>query len=120
MSDTRPIVALYDNSGGPAFVGRMLRTEDVTGHAVLQAADNQLRIPDAFVSSSNIEAGLKGVIEEGMQDGMIFLRWKAIHALLKYQDGKRNIDIIRTRQKFDEYVMPPAVVSGEASAGSGN
>lgn len=106
MSDTRPIVAVYRNNGGSGFVGKLLETQDLSGTARLTSENDVVRIPEAFLDSEDIEVGIKGIIDEGMEEGMIFLRWRAVHGLLKYENGRRNIDIFQTRRKYEEYVPP--------------
>ncbi|MEE4172740.1 MAG: hypothetical protein V2I57_00630 [Xanthomonadales bacterium] len=106
LSDSRPFVALMENNGGPAFAGRMLTVEDVEGTARLTAADHRIRIPAAELTSDDITVGMKGLVAEAEREGMIFLRWKALNALLKLQEGKRNVDVINTRKTFENYQPP--------------
>jgi hypothetical protein len=106
MSDSRPFVALMRNHGGPDFAGRMLTVEDIEGTALLTAADNRIRVPSAEVTSDDITVGMKALIAEADREGMIFLRWKALRALLKVRNGKRNVDVINSRSTFDRYEPP--------------
>jgi hypothetical protein len=106
MSDSRPFVALMRNHGGPAFAGRVLTVEDIEGTALLTAADNRIRVPSAEITSSDITVGMKALIADVEREGMIFLRWKALRALLKVQDGQRNVDVINSRNTFDRYEPP--------------
>ncbi len=106
MSDSRPFVALMQNSGGPAFAGRVLTVEDIEGTALLMAANNRIRVPSAEVTSNDITVGMKALIADAEREGMIFLRWKALRALLKVRDGKRNVDVINSRSTFDRYEPP--------------
>ncbi|MEM1413019.1 MAG: hypothetical protein AAGH19_11745, partial [Pseudomonadota bacterium] len=106
MSDTRPIVALYRNNGGSRFVGRLLATEDISGTATLTAQDRAFRIPYAYLDSENIEFGMKGIVRETLQDGVLFLRWRGLRGLLRYEDGGRHLNLINTREKFDTWTLP--------------
>ena len=105
ISDTRPIVAMYRNQDGwrPEFLARMMTLEDITGEGELKMANDRIVIPYAHVLSDNAEAGFKGVISEQTRDGVIFFRYKKFNTLLKIRDGKKNLDLIRVRKKFDEY-----------------
>jgi hypothetical protein len=106
MSDSRPFVALMRNHGGPEFAGRVLTVEDIEGTALLTAADNRIRVPSAEITSNDITVGMKALIADAEREGMIFLRWKALRALLKVRDGKRNVDVINSRATFDRYEPP--------------
>jgi hypothetical protein len=94
------------NHGGPDFAGRMLTVEDIEGTALLTAADNRIRVPSAEVTSDDITVGMKALIADAEREGMIFLRWKALRALLKVRGGKRNVDVINSRSTFDRYEPP--------------
>ena len=106
MSDSRPFVALMRNHGGPDFAGRVLTVEDIEGTALLTAADNRIRVPSAEVTSDDITVGMKALIADTEREGMVLLRWKALRALLKVRDGKRNVDVINSRTTFDRYEPP--------------
>jgi hypothetical protein len=103
ISDSRPFVALFKNNGGPAWLGNMLTVEDIAGDADLLIENEHLIVPFAHATSDNIDVGLKGVISEQSRDGVFFLRYKKLNALLKVTGGKRNLDIIKARQKYDQY-----------------
>jgi hypothetical protein len=66
--------------------------------------DNLILIPQAWLTSDNIEAGMKAEIggAEG-NNGRIYIKYKKLEALLKILNGNRNLDIIRAREKYDEY-----------------
>jgi hypothetical protein len=106
MSDSRPFVALMENNGGPGFAGRVLTVQDIEGKAFITAADNRIRVPSAEVTSDDITVGMKALFADMEREGMIFLRWKALRALLKVRDGKRNVDVINSRSTFDRYDPP--------------
>ena len=106
MSDSRPFVALMKNHGGPGFAGRVLTVDDIEGKAFLTAADNRIRVPSAEVTSNDITVGMKALIADAEREGMIFMQWKALRALLKVQDGKRNVDVINSRSTYDRYEPP--------------
>ena len=86
----------------------MLTVEDISGNAELDFASGRLAIPNAFMNSDNIEFGAKGIIDKGQKDGMIYARYKKLDIVVKISEGKKNIDLIRARGKFDEYQLPAA------------
>jgi len=107
MTDSRPIVAMFgNNKDRPGWVTNMLITEDIEGEVNLDIANGQIVIPYAFVDSDNIDFGAKGVIDEGLGNGIVYARYKKLHIVVKIADGKKNIDLIRARRKFDEYHVP--------------
>ena len=107
MTDSRPIVAMLGNQKErPAWVKKMLTIEDVNGTVALDFVNPRLIIPTASMVSDNIELGAKGVIGKGLRTGLIYARYKKLDFVVKFSDGKRKIDLLRARRKFDEYQLP--------------
>ena len=107
MTDSRPIVATLGNQKGtPKWAKKMLTVEDINGTVEMQVADRQLSIPNAFLSSDNIEFGAKGVFAGEKRDAVIYARYKKLDILVKISNNKKNIDLTRTRRKFDDYHPP--------------
>jgi hypothetical protein len=109
MSDSRPIVALFQNQEGwrPDFLSRMITVEDIEGTARVAMANERVAIPHARATSDNIEVEAKGVITAESRNGVIYVRYKNADALLKIRNGKKSLDILRVRQKFEDYQVPP-------------
>jgi hypothetical protein len=105
MSDSRPIVAMFKNQEGwrPEFLAKMMTVEDIEGSARMDMANERVIIPFAHAISDNIEVGAKAMVTEQSRDGVIYFRYKKADALLRISGGKKNLDIIRVRKKFDEY-----------------
>lgn len=107
MTDSRPIVALLGNQkDSPGWVKRMLTIEDVISDVTLDFENPRLIIPDASMLSNNIELHAKGVIDKDLRNGVMYARYKKVDIVVKFSDGKRNIDLFRARQKFDEFQLP--------------
>ena len=107
MTDSRPIVAMLGNQKDrPRWVKNMLTVEDVSGIVEMDIANRMIVIPNAFMDSDNIEFGAKGVIDETLNNGVIYARYKKLDIVVKISDGKKNTDLIRARDKFDEYQLP--------------
>jgi len=107
MTDSRPIVAMLGNQKDrPGWVKKMLTVDDVTGTVELDYANPRLVIPAASMDSDNIELGAKAIIDRGLRNGVIYARYKKLDIVVKMADGKRNIDLLRARRKFDEYRLP--------------
>ena len=64
MSDSRPIVAMFQNQEGwrPDFLSRLMTVEDIAGTARVAMANERVVIPHAQATSENIEVEAKGVI----------------------------------------------------------
>ena len=107
MTDSRPIVAMLGNrKDRPKWVTNMLIVEDIEGRVELEAANNQFVFPYAFIDSDNIDFGAKGIIDKTLRNGVVYARYKKLDLVVKISDGKKNIDLIRAKAKFDEYRPP--------------
>ena len=85
-------------------VNDRLRTiDDIHGNARMSLTQDRIVIPDAFAGSEKVDAGAKGTIDAQARDGVFYVRYRKLHALLRIEDSKRNLDLIRARQKFDSY-----------------
>ena len=108
MSDTRPLVAMFDNQGWkPEFLLEMMLVEDIQGVATIKLADQKMTFTDTLLTGDKIEIAAKGVITEQSRDGAIYARYKKKDALVKIRAGKKNLDFINVREKFDAYEVPP-------------
>lgn len=108
VSDSRPFVALFNNQGWkPKFLTRALTVEDITGHAQMSMADNEIRLPLAHVSGEHIEAGAKGVFGGDANEGIVYARIRNMDAVIRFSNGKKNLDILRALEKYRSYELPP-------------
>ncbi len=108
VSDTRPLVALFDNHGdSPQWISRRLVLEDIQGQASVALADNRLEVDDARLLSDKAELSAKAVFYPSGRDGMIYARYRKLDVLLKMAGGKSNLDVFRAREKFDAYQLVP-------------
>ncbi|MBE9539612.1 MAG: hypothetical protein IMF06_11050 [Proteobacteria bacterium] len=106
ISDTRPLVALFENhSNPPGWVSRMLITSDIEGDARVELANDRLEISHARIVSDKAEIALKAVFYNTGRDGMLYARYKKLGIVLKMEGDSSNIDVIRARKKFDEYQL---------------
>jgi hypothetical protein len=75
----------------------------VEGNTVINIAQNHIIIPYAFAASDKIDVGAKGVITADERNGVVYVRFRKLHGILKINKGKRNLDILNARKKFDQY-----------------
>jgi hypothetical protein len=110
VSDSRPFVTMFENRGWrPKFLSRMLTIEDIEGEATVSAADEVLYLENVHVLSDKLEFAAKGSLAKSGRDAMVYLRYRALDALLKYAGQDRNLDIINARETFDAFqpAAPP-------------
>lgn len=104
MTDSKPLVAVIANQRGKhGWLEKALTIDDVTGEAVVNMAQNHIVIPYAFASSDKIDVGAKGVITADDRNGVLYVRFRKLHGILKINNGKRNLDVLKAREKFDQF-----------------
>ena len=119
VSDTRPLVTFFDNRNKPPkWLSNMMAVKNLAGEAELEVTGGAIRIPLAYVDSEKAEVGVKGVIADGERTGLVFARFKKFSTLLKRFDGKRDVDIIKPRAKFDRYQISDPAAPLDTEAGS--
>ena len=107
VSDTRPLVTLFKNrSRTPKWLGNMMSVKNLEGEAAMTLRSGKFRVPLAYVDSEKAEVGIKATFFEGEREGMVYARYKKLDTLVKRFNGKRDVDIIKSRKKFEEYVLP--------------
>jgi hypothetical protein len=104
-SDSRPIAAVFRNQQGwrPKFIAKALTVEDIEGTAKLEIEGNRVVIPTSWITSDNIEVGARAVWSESGNDGVVYLKYKKIDAVLKLDNDKKNIDLTKAKKKYDSY-----------------
>lgn len=107
-SDSRPLVALFQNQPGlrPDILARVMTVDDIEGSGTLKLRDRRLVVPEVWLTSDNIMAGIKAMLEPDGNEGRVYLRYRDLGLLLKLKDGKRNLDIIQARSKYEAYRAP--------------
>jgi len=107
VSDTRPLVTLFKNrSRTPKWLGNMMSVKNLSGEAQMSLSGGEFRVPLAYVDSEKAEVGIKATFFEGEREGMVYARYKKLDTLVKRFKGKRDVDVIKARQKFEEYELP--------------
>jgi hypothetical protein len=107
MSDSRPIVAMFDNQEGwrPGFLSNMLTTDDIAGDAQLHLRDERVVIPHAQVTSDSIDVAAKVAITAQVDQGVLYARYKKLDALIRITDGKKRLELTKALQKYQEYQL---------------
>ena len=117
MTDSKPIVAVIANQRGKhGWLGKALTIDDVKGKVVINARDNQIIIPYAYAKSDKIDVGAKGIITADNRDGVLYVRFRKLHGILKINNGKRNLDVLNAKKKF--YAYDSDAVFSEFSTGN--
>ena len=104
MTNSKPVVAVMANHRGKhGWLEKALTIDDVDGEATLHMAQDRIIVPYAYAGSDKIDVGAKGVITASGREGVLYVRFRKLHGILKIRNGKRNIDALRAKQKFDRY-----------------
>ena len=104
MTNSKPIVAVIANQRGKhGWLEKALTIDDVKGTAKVDMTQDRIVIPYAFAVSDKIDVGAKGVITADKRNGVLYVRFRKLHGVLKIKDGKRNLDILNARKKFDQF-----------------
>ena len=104
MTDSKPIVAVIANQRGKhGWLEKALTIDDVNGDVIIHMAENRILVPYAYAASDKIDIGVKGVITADERNGVFFVRFRKLNGILKINDGKRNLDVLNAREKFEEY-----------------
>jgi len=69
----------------------------------LEVMGSRVEVLDSWVTSDKFEAGAKAVFGESGSDGVVYLKYKKIDAVLKLDNGNKNIDLIGARKKYDRF-----------------
>jgi hypothetical protein len=120
MTDSKPIVAVIANQRGKNswWLDKALTIDDVNGNVVMNMAQSRITVPYAFASSDKIDIGAKGVITADDRDGVLYVRFRKLHGILKINNGERNLDVLNAREKFDQYdsdAVLSRISAGESS-----
>ncbi|MFW2365315.1 MAG: hypothetical protein ACN4GW_02805 [Desulforhopalus sp.] len=119
MTDSKPIVAVIANQREKhGWLEKALTIDDVVGEAVVNMAKDQIVVPYAFASSDKIDVGAKGVITADNRNGVLYVRYRKLHGILKINNGERNLDVLRAREKFDNFNSEAVLLRGNISDSS--
>lgn len=66
-------------------------------HGAWRLKDNPYR------SNGDVDVGAKGVITAGERDGVLYVRFRNLHGVLKIIGDKRDIDVLKAMETFDRY-----------------
>ena len=106
VSDTRPLVAVFQNQKSPPkWISGLLTMKDIDGEATVSAEQDLVVIPHASILSDKAEAAAKVAFTPDARIGMIYARYKKLDVLLKLMGQKQNLDVIKVREKFDNYQL---------------
>ena len=104
MTDSKPIVAVIANQRGKhGWLEKALTIDDLIGEAQIDIDQDRIIIPYAFATSDKIDVGAKGVISADERNGVLYVRFRRLHGILKINNEKRNLDVFNAREKFDQF-----------------
>lgn len=104
MTDSKPIVSIIANQRGRhGWLERALTTDDVNGEVTIDMDQDSILIPYAFATSDRIDIGAKGVITADKRTGVLYVRFRRLHGILRINDGKRRLNIRRAKERFEQF-----------------
>jgi hypothetical protein len=104
IKDSRPVVTIFSNTkDSPAWLEKLLTIENIKGNAEITLKKRQLMIPHAFASSDKIDIGAKGMITDQGTNGLFYLRYRKLDAILKIENDQHRLGILRAKKRFAEY-----------------
>ena len=107
VSDTRPLVAMFDNRGDPPqWISGLMTLKDLSGEATIDLDGKRLVLPRAYVTSDKAEVAAKALFSGGVQNSVVYARYNKLDLLLRTENNERNIDVINVREKFEKYRLP--------------
>ena len=107
VSDTRPLVALFDNRGNPpGWLSKLMTLKDLEGEARLAISEGRVAISQAYVISDKAEVAAKALFSAKSRHSAVYVRYKKLDFLLTTENDERDLDIINVRKKFDQYEIP--------------
>ena len=108
VSDSRPFVALFDNTGWkPGVLSRAMTVEDIEGDARLLMNGSRIRIPHAQLNGDTVEFRARGVIANPFGEGVVYARYKKLDAAIRFREGRKRLILVRPLEKFQQYELPP-------------
>lgn len=87
----------------------------MVGEAQVDIDQHRIIIPYAFATSDKIDVGAKGVISADERNGVLYVRFRKLHGILKINNGKRNLDVFNAREKFDQFDSREVLLGQDSS-----
>ncbi len=81
--------------------------EDIEGTVRLNMANDIIVIPHAQLTSDKLFIGVKATIAKENSTGVLYTRYKTLDAIIKFKDGKKNLDLIKALEKYEQYEALP-------------
>jgi hypothetical protein len=106
ISDTRPLVAVFQNQKSPPkWISGLLSMKDIDGEASVSVEQDLVVIPHASILSDKAEVAAKVAFTPDARTGRIYARYKKLDVLLKLMGQEKDMDVIKVREKFDDYEL---------------
>jgi len=107
VSDTRPLVTLFENRAkSPGWISKLMTLQDLEGEGLFTIEEDRVIIPLAQVTSDKAEVAAKALFSGGVQNSVVYARYKRLDLLLRTENNARDIDVINVLEKFEQYTLP--------------
>ena len=64
---------------------------------------DRIVVAHALAESDEIDLGAKGILDDRVQNGVIYVRYKRLRGLLTIGEGSRRFHIRAARKRFEAY-----------------
>lgn len=103
MTDTAPLVALFDaRKDISGFVERLMMIDDVRGRTGLRLDEKGTKITGLDITGEDLTLLADLALGAAGRDGILYVKLGALSFGLAYDQGEKDIDIIRARKWFDK------------------
>jgi hypothetical protein len=107
ISDSRPVTAFFKNqSFKQRWLSKAITLEDIQGTTQFKLLNNTLIVPQAHAVSDKVELGAKVIFGNSRREGVIYVRYEKLDAVLKMSGKKNNLDVIGARKTYGRYKLP--------------
>ena len=104
MTDVSPLMAIFETHRKKnKWMDRIFDLKDVRGSATVSVAPKDIVVPYALAKAQNVEVGAKGIFQPGDRQGMYYLRYGNLSALLEFLGDRKKLAVINATKKFEEY-----------------
>jgi hypothetical protein len=103
MTDTSPIVALFDaRKDISRFAERLMTIRDIKGTTGLAVDDGGCSITDLEVTGHRFKALADLTLHEGGKDGILYLKLGIFSLGVAFDRGRKDLDLVRARAWFEK------------------
>ena len=113
MTDTAPLVAVFDAKKDISrFSEKLMTVENVKGKATLRLSDRGAEIAGLGVTGEDLLVLADLALREKGKDGILYIKYHVFSVGVAFENGKKDLDLVRARKWFDEQRARRAAAAG--------